>query len=264
MTVPGHQKPPKVVILAGGRGTRLSEETMLRPKPMVEIGGRPILWHIMKCYLHHGMRDFVICTGYLGHKIREYFLNYAQRNADLTIGPDGKIVVHQSHAEPWSVTLVDTGEETMTGGRLKRVAAYVADEPFFCMTYGDGLSDVDLPGQIVFHQAHGRLATVTAVTPPARFGALRLDGDAVTDFVEKPAQDGGLINGGFFVLSPRVLELIEGDATTWEDAPLRRLAHDDQLRAFRHDGFWQPMDTPRDHQSLERLWQAGAPWKQWT
>jgi glucose-1-phosphate cytidylyltransferase len=254
---------PKVVILAGGKGTRLADETDVRPKPMVEIGGQPILWHIMKCYLHHGMREFVICTGYLGHKIKAYFLDYAYQHADITIRPDGRVDVHQSDAEPWTVTLVNTGEETMTGGRLKRIRDHVADDPFFCMTYGDGLSDVDLTALVAFHRDHGRLATVTAVRPTARFGALHLDGDSVTAFVEKPADGGGLINGGFFVLSPKVLDRIEGDSTIWEDEPLRGLARDDALRAYRHDGFWQPMDTPRERLLLERLWRTGAPWKTW-
>jgi glucose-1-phosphate cytidylyltransferase len=253
----------KVVILAGGRGTRLAEQTGLRPKPMVEIGGRPILWHIMKTYLHHGMQDFVICTGYLGHKIKEYFLSYAYQHADITIGRDGRIQVHESYAEPWSVTLVNTGEDTMTGGRLKRIQNYIQDQPCFCMTYGDGLSDVDLGAVLDFHQSHGRLATITAVRPTARFGALEMQDDAVTAFIEKPTQGGGMINGGFFVLSPQVLSRINGDTTAWEDGPLQSLAHDDQLRAFRHDGFWQPMDTIRDREHLERLWQTDPPWRKW-
>ncbi|MDR3532114.1 MAG: glucose-1-phosphate cytidylyltransferase [Rhodopila sp.] len=253
----------KVVILAGGKGTRLAEETSVRPKPMVEVGGRPILWHIMKSYLHHGIQDFVICTGYLGHKIKEYFLNYAYQHADITIDHDGRIEVHESYAEPWSVTLVNTGEDTMTGGRLKRVRDYVKDEPYFCMTYGDGVSDVDIGSLIEFHRGHDRLATVTAVRPNARFGALEMQGSAVTAFVEKPTEEGGLINGGFFVLSPRVLDYIADDSTNWEDAPLRTLAHEGQLQAFRHEGFWQPMDTVRDRTHLERLWQTGAPWRKW-
>jgi glucose-1-phosphate cytidylyltransferase len=256
-------KGVKVVILAGGKGTRLAEETTERPKPMVEIGGRPILWHIMKSYLHYGVQDFIICTGYLGHKIKEYFLNYAYQHADITIGHDGKILVHESYAEPWAVTLVNTGEDTMTGGRLKRVRSYVADDPYFCMTYGDGVSDVDIAAAIDFHEAHGRLATVTAVRPTARFGALEMHGDAVTAFVEKPTEEGGLINGGFFVLSPSVLDYIADDSTNWEDAPLRALAHEGELQAFRHEGFWQPMDTVRDRNHLQRLWQSGAPWRKW-
>jgi glucose-1-phosphate cytidylyltransferase len=257
------RKPVKAVILAGGKGTRLAEETTLRPKPMVEVGGRPILWHIMKCYYHHGIQDFVICTGYLGHKIKEYFLNYAYQHADITIGHDGRVHVHQSYAETWAVTLVNTGEDVMTGGRLKRIKSYVADDPYFCMTYGDGVSDVDLSAVIDFHNNHGRLATVTAVRPTARFGALKLDGSTVTAFVEKPTEEGGLINGGFFVLSPRALDYIEGDSTNWEDAPLVTLAREGELRAYKHEGFWQPMDTVRDRNHLERLWQTGAPWRKW-
>jgi glucose-1-phosphate cytidylyltransferase len=253
----------KAVILAGGRGTRLSEETAVRPKPMVEIGGRPILWHIMKSYLHHGIQDFIICTGYLGHKIKAYFLNYAYQHADITIRPGGRIEVHESYAEPWTVTLVNTGEDTMTGGRLKRVQAYLETEPCFCMTYGDGVSNVDIGASIAFHRSHGRLATVTAMRPTARFGALQMTGSSVTAFVEKPTEGGGLINGGFFVLSPRCLDYIGGDSTTWEDAPLQRLAREGQLQAFRHDGFWQPMDTVRDRDHLERLWRGGAPWRTW-
>jgi len=253
----------KAVILAGGKGTRLAEETAIRPKPMVEVGGRPILWHIMKSYLHYGVQDFVICTGYLGHRIKEYFLNYAYQHADITIGHDGRIHVHESYAEPWAVTLVNTGEETMTGGRLKRVRPYLEGAPYFCMTYGDGVSDVDIAASVRFHAEHGRLATVTAVRPTARFGALRIEGDSVEEFIEKPTQEGGLINGGFFVLSPKVIDYIEGDTTLWEEQPLQQLARDGELRAFRHEGFWQPMDTLRDRQHLERLWQTGAPWRKW-
>ena len=253
----------KVVILAGGKGTRLAEETNARPKPMVEIGGRPILWHIMKGYLSHGLSDFVLCTGYLGYRIKEYFLNYAYQHANLTIGRDGRVTVHESYAEPWSITLLNTGEETKTGGRLKRVRDYVQGLPYFCMTYGDGVSNVDLTALIAFHKSHGRLATITAVRPTARFGALELRGAEVSHFVEKPTEEGGLINGGFFVLSPKVLDYIEGDSTNWEDSPLRTLAEDGQLMAFRHDGFWQPMDTLRDRQMLERLWVDKAPWRTW-
>jgi glucose-1-phosphate cytidylyltransferase len=253
----------RVVLLAGGKGTRLSEETQARPKPMVEIGGRPILWHIMKGYLHHGLSDFVVCTGHLGHRIKEYFLNYAYQHSDLTVRPGGLVTVHQSYAEPWSVTLVNTGEDTMTGGRLKRIRQYVEGLPYFCMTYGDGLANVDLPALLDYHRSHGRLATVTAVRPTARFGALQLDGSKVTRFVEKPTEEGGLINGGFFVLSPRVLDYIADDLTNWEDAPLQTLAREGELMAFRHDGFWQPMDTLRDRLVLERLWQEGAPWRVW-
>ncbi len=253
----------KVVILAGGRGTRIAEETHIRPKPMVEIGGKPIIWHIMKCYSAYGFNDFVICCGYLGDKIREYFLNYAYNNADLTIRPGGQLEVHQSYSEPWTITLVDTGDQTMTGGRVKRIAKYVAEDPYFCLTYGDGLCDVDIGRLVRFHEAHGADATVTAVMPLARFGALAIDGDQVKQFVEKPVNEGGLINGGFFVLSPKVLGLIEGDDTVLELSTLRTLAQTGQLRAFEHTGFWQPMDTLRDKNQLEQLWAQGAPWKCW-
>jgi glucose-1-phosphate cytidylyltransferase len=253
----------KVVILAGGRGTRIAEETHIRPKPMVEIGGKPIIWHIMKCYSAYGFNDFVICCGYLGDKIREYFLNYAYNNADLTIRPGGQLEVHQSYCEPWTITLVDTGDQTMTGGRVKRIAKYVAEDPYFCLTYGDGLCDVDIGRLVRFHEAHGADATVTAVVPLARFGALEIDGDQVKKFIEKPVNEGGLINGGFFVLSPKVLGLIEGDETVLELSTLRTLAQTGQLRAFEHTGFWQPMDTLRDKNQLEQLWAQGAPWKCW-
>jgi glucose-1-phosphate cytidylyltransferase len=256
-------RPIKAVILAGGKGTRIAEETAVRPKPMVEIGGRPILWHIMKGYSHHGVNDFVICCGYLGQKIKEYFLSYPYQNADLTIEPTGEINVHHRAAEPWRVTLVDTGLETMSGGRVRRVADYIKDEPFFCMTYGDGISDIDIGRLIAFHRAHGRQATITAVTPLARFGALELAGDEVRRFVEKPPREAGFINGGFFVLSPDMLHLIEGDDTIFEREPLERLAEMGQLMAYRHEGFWQPMDTLRDKNHLEALWAAGAPWKVW-
>jgi glucose-1-phosphate cytidylyltransferase len=254
---------PKVVILAGGRGTRLSEETVLRPKPMVEIGGRPILWHIMKCYNHYGFNDFVICCGYLGSKIREYFLNYAYQNSDLTIGPDGQVHIHSSNTERWTVTLVDTGDDTMTGGRIKRVAPYLEESELFCMTYGDGLSDLDIRSLVDFHRNHGAPATVTAVSPLARFGALKINGDTVEKFIEKPDNDGGLISGGFFVLNRSVLDLIDGDDIPFEREPLEALARTGQLRAFRHPGFWHPMDTLRDKSYLENLWQSGAPWKVW-
>lgn len=254
---------PKVVILAGGKGTRIAEETAVRPKPLVEIGGRPILWHIMKSYSHFGMTHFVICCGYLGQKIKEYFLTYAYQNADITIRPNGEIEVHQSNAENWTVTLVDTGQETMTGGRVKRVADFVKDDPYFCMTYGDGVSDVDIGALIDFHATHGRKATVTAVTPLARFGALELEGDVVKHFVEKPQNEGGLINGGYFVLSPKVIDLIDGDETVFEKHPLEALAESGDLLAFKHLGFWQPMDTMRDKLHLEEIWQSGAPWKRW-
>jgi len=255
----------KAVILAGGRGTRISEETAVRPKPMVEIGGWPILWHIMKIYAAHGVTDFVVCLGYKGWQIKEYFPNYRLHASDLSIDlAAGTVEVLRPSAEPWRIALVDTGEDSMTGGRLKRIAPYVVDEPAFCMTYGDGVSDIDIGALIAFHQAHGKQATVTAVTPPGRFGALARDGAAVNAFIEKPAGDGGTINGGFFVLSPKVLERIEGDATTWEAEPLQSLAHDGELMAYDHKGFWQAMDTLRDRDLLERLWASGqAPWRRW-
>jgi glucose-1-phosphate cytidylyltransferase len=254
----------KAVILAGGKGTRIAEETAVRPKPMVEIGGRPILWHIMKSYSHYGVNDFVICCGYLGHKIKEYFLNYSYQNADLTVDLEsGAVTIHQSNVEPWRVTLVDTGQDTLTGGRVGRIASYVRNDPFFCMTYGDGVSDVDIGQLIAFHEGHGKKATVTAVTPLARFGALDMEGDAVTRFVEKPHNEAGYINGGYFVLKPSVLDLIEGDETIFEKGPLETLAVERELMAFRHDGFWQPMDTLRDKDHLEEMWAAGAPWRSW-
>ena len=255
----------KAVILAGGLGTRLSEETTVRPKPMVEIGGRPILWHILKIYSKHKINDFVICCGYKGYVIKEYFANYFLHMSDVTFDmAHNRMEVHQKNAEPWRVTLVDTGENSMTGGRLRRVRDYVVDEECFCFTYGDGVADVDVAAQLAFHRGHGKLATVTAVQPPGRYGALGLDGDRVTGFTEKPRGDGGLINGGFFVLSPRVIDRIAGDATSWESEPLTGLARDGELRAFVHSGFWQPMDTLRERNLLEELWQSGrAPWKRW-
>jgi len=255
----------KAVILAGGRGTRLGAETQLRPKPMVEIGGRPILWHIMKLYAAHGIRDFVICLGYKGDQIKEYFLNYRRHSSDLTLDlATGTATWLTPPAEDWRVTLVDTGEDTQTGGRLGRVAAHLRGEEGFCLTYGDGVSDVDIGALIAFHRAHGRDASVTAVVPPGRFGALEREGNTVRAFTEKPPGDGATINGGFFVLSPRVLDRIDGDDCVWEQAPLRGLAADDQLRAFDHRGIWHPMDTPRDRDVLEGLWQSGAaPWKKW-
>lgn len=255
----------KAVILAGGLGTRISEETHLKPKPMIEIGGKPILWHIMKLYSHHGVHDFVICCGYKGYVIKEYFANYFLHMSDVTFDMEHNTMqVHQRKAEPWRVTLVDTGEETLTGGRLKRVAEYVSDEDAFCFTYGDGVADIDITAEIAFHRTHGRWATVAAVLPPGRYGALQMDGDRVKGFSEKPRGDGGLINGGFFVLSPHCLDLIEGDDTSWEGEPLVRLAQMGQLMAFHHQGFWQPMDTLRDKNLLESLWQSGkAPWKVW-
>jgi glucose-1-phosphate cytidylyltransferase len=258
----GHDEM-KAVILAGGLGTRISEETHLKPKPMIEIGGRPILWHIMKLYSAHGVHEFVICCGYKGYVIKEYFANYFLHMSDVTFDMStNEMRVHQRKAEPWKVTLVDTGDETLTGGRLKRVADHLRGEDAFCFTYGDGLSDVDVTSEVAFHRRHGKLATVLAVEPPGRYGALERDGDRVTGFREKPRGDGGLINGGFFVLSPKCIDLIEGDATSWESSPLVELARRDELRAWRHDGFWQPMDTLRDKTLLEDLWATGrAPWK---
>jgi len=255
----------KTVILAGGLGTRISEETHLKPKPMIEIGGKPILWHIMKLYAAHGVNDFVICCGYRGYIIKEYFANYFLHMSDVTFDmANNEMHVHEQHAEPWKVTLVDTGEDTMTGGRLKRVAQYVRDDDAFCLTYGDGVADVDITAEIAFHRQHGKWATVTAVQPPGRYGALQIAGTEVEGFMEKPRGDGGLINGGFFVLSPRCLDLIEGDASTWEAKPLTELTAMGQLHAFVHEGFWQPMDTLRDKNLLEELWSSGhAPWKIW-
>jgi glucose-1-phosphate cytidylyltransferase len=255
----------KAVILAGGLGTRISEETHLKPKPMIEIGGRPILWHILKLYSAHGVNDFVICCGYKGYLIKEYFANYFLHMSDVTFDMrTNEMQVHQKKAEPWRVTLVDTGEDTLTGGRLRRIADYVKDEDAFCFTYGDGVSDVDIAKLIRFHAEHGKWATVTAVSPPGRYGALDRSGHQVTAFAEKPRGDGGRINGGFFVLSPEVLSLIDGDQVSWEGGPLEHLAARSQLMAFEHDGFWQPMDTLRDKNHLEELWQSGrAPWKVW-
>lgn len=253
------------VILAGGLGTRISEETNLKPKPMIEIGGMPILWHIMKGYSAHGVTEFIICCGYKGYVIKEYFANYFLHMSDVTFDmTNNEMKVHQHSAEPWSVTLVDTGVGTMTGGRLKRVSEYIENEEAFCFTYGDGLSDIDIGASVALHRAEGKLATVTAVAPPGRYGALTRNGNSVTAFVEKPAGDGGLINGGFFVLSPRVLDFIEGDSTVWEDQPLRQLAAAGQLVAYEHNGFWQPMDTLREKNMLEELWVLNkAPWKVW-
>lgn len=254
----------QAVILAGGYGTRISEESHLRPKPMIEIGGKPILWHIMKIYAAHGISDFVICVGYRGYMIKEYFANYILHSSDVTIDArSGEITYHNSVAEPWKVTMVDTGEGSMTGGRLKRVRDYLKGS--FCMTYGDGLADIDIAAEIAFHKAHGRQATVAAVTPPGRYGALELNGQGqVGRFIEKPPGDEGRINGGFFVLEPQVLDRIAGDATPFEAAPLETLAADGQLMAFRHPGFWHAMDTLRDRTHLENLWASGqAPWKVW-
>lgn len=255
----------KAVILAGGLGTRISEETHLKPKPMIEIGGRPILWHILKMYSAYDVNDFVVCCGYRGYVIKEYFANYFLHMSDVTFDmANNRMEVHHRNAEPWRVTLVDTGEGTLTGGRLKRVAEYVMDEPMFCFTYGDGLANVDISALIAFHAAHGKKATVTAVQPPGRYGALEMDGALVQGFSEKPRGDGGWINGGFFVLSPRCLADISGDQGSWEGESLPRLAAESQLMAFEHTGFWQPMDTLRDKNRLEELWHSGtAPWKTW-
>lgn len=254
----------KAVILAGGLGTRISEESISKPKPMIEIGGRPILWHIMKMYSAHGINDFIICCGYKGYVIKEYFANYFLHMSDVTIDmTNNSIEVHHKKAEPWKVTLVDTGEVTQTGGRLKRVADYIDDD--FCMTYGDGVGAVDISSSISFHKEHGKLATMTAVQPPGRFGALEIEGTQINSFLEKPQGDGGWINGGFFVLNPKVLSLISGDEILWEKQPLESLARQGQLQSFFHSGFWQPMDTLRDKNHLEELWASGkAPWKFWT
>ena len=255
----------KAVLLAGGLGTRLSEETALRPKPMVEIGGKPILWHIMKMYSSYGINEFVICCGYKGYIIKEYFANYFMHMSDITFDmTKNEMMVHNGKAENWQVTLVDTGDDTMTGGRLRNVREYVKDEAAFCMTYGDGVADIDIASLVQFHRDHGQDATVTAVQPPGRYGSLAMRGDVVEGFVEKPVGDGGWINGGFFVLSPACLERISGDETVWEAEPLTGLARDSQLRAFKHAGFWQPMDTLREKMLLEKLWQENrAPWKSW-
>jgi glucose-1-phosphate cytidylyltransferase len=255
----------KAVILAGGLGTRLSEETSIRPKPMVEIGGRPVLWHILKMYSHHGVNDFVICCGYKGYVIKEYFANYFLHMSDVTFDMrSNKMEVHHKRAEPWTVTLVDTGEDSMTGGRLRRVAKYVQNDEAFCFTYGDGVGDIDIGETIAFHRAHGKAATLTATLPPGRFGALDIRAGQVLNFKEKPKGDGAKINCGFFVLSPQVLSRLEGDQTVWEQEPLVSLAADRELMAYEHDGFWQPMDTLRDKHLLEELWSSGhAPWKMW-
>lgn len=255
----------KAVILAGGLGTRLSEETAMKPKPMVEIGGKPILWHIMKTYSEHGVNEFIICCGYKGYVIKEYFANYFLHQSDVTFNMDeNDMVVHHKRAEPWKVTLVDTGDDSMTGGRLKRVLPYLKNEKVFCFTYGDGVADINITELINFHKSHGKLATLTAAFPPGRFGALNIVDNQVKKFEEKPKGDGALINAGFFVLSTKVIERIEGDSTIWEQEPLRGLAHDGQLMSFKHSDFWQPMDTLRDKKYLEKLWQAGnAPWKIW-
>lgn len=256
----------KAVILAGGLGTRISEETSVRPKPMVEIGGKPILWHIMKIYSAHGINDFVVCCGYKGYVIKEYFANYFLHMSDVTFDMEhNQMHVHQRYAEPWKVTLIDTGDDTMTGGRLKRVGDHVKNDEAFCMTYGDGVGDVDISALIAFHKQQNLKATLTATVPPGRFGALDLSGPRVNNFREKPQGDGAMINGGFFVLNPSVLDYIDGDSTIWERTPLERLADEGQLAAYSHTGFWQPMDTLRDKIHLEELWQSGkAPWKVWS
>ena len=254
----------KAVILAGGLGSRIAEESQTRPKPMVEIGGRPILWHVLKIYSQHGIRDFIICTGFKGYVIKEYFANYFLYMSDVTFDMEkNSMEVHQRNAEPWRVTIVDTGEGTMTGGRLKRVASYIGNKTF-CMTYGDGVGDVNISALVTAHKKAEKKATVTAVQPPGRFGALQVEGESVTGFIEKPEGDGGWINGGFFVLESSVLQMINGDATTWEQEPLKGLSAKGELHAYKHRGFWQPMDTTRDRQYLEELWAAGkAPWKNW-
>ena len=254
----------KVVLLAGGLGTRISEESHLKPKPMVEIGGKPILWHIMKYYSHFGMNEFVICAGYKGYVIKEYFANYFLHSSDVTFDlANNQVAFGSSRTEPWKVTIVDTGEDTMTGGRLLRVKEYLGKEDF-CFTYGDGLGEIDIQKLVQFHKKSGKLATVTATRPPGRFGRLEMKGDMVRSFEEKPQGDGGYINGGFFVLSPKTLDYIKDDTTVWEKAPMENLAKDEQLVAYKHDGFWQPMDTLRDKNYLEGLWSSGkAPWKKY-
>ena len=253
----------KAVILAGGLGTRLSEETLLKPKPMVEIGGKPIIWHIMKSYSSYGVNDFIICCGYKGYLIKEYFNSY--HNSDITYNlADNTQIIHKNKAEQWKVTLIDTGELTMTGGRLKRIRGYLSDSEPFCFTYGDGLADLDIAKLIEFHRSHKKQATITAVLPPARFGALELDENRVTGFLEKPASERGFINGGFFVLEPSVVDLISDDTMIWEREPMELLAQEDNLRAYKHKGFWSPMDTLREKNQLEKLWSTGnAPWKSW-
>jgi len=255
----------KAVILAGGLGTRLSEETAVRPKPMVEIGGKPILWHVMKCYSAYGINDFIVCLGYKGYLIKEYFANYYLHTGDVTVDlANNKIDVHQSYAEPWRVTLIDTGDATQTGGRIKRVLPYLGDDEQFCLTYGDGVADVDVTKLIAYHRERGTKATVTAVQPPGRFGAMAMENDLVRGFQEKPQGDGGWINGGFFVVDREVGDYIEGDATIWEREPLERLARDGELSAYRHGGFFQPMDTLRDQRNLDELCRSGeAPWMVW-
>ncbi len=255
----------KAVILAGGLGTRISEETHLKPKPMIEIGNKPILWHILKTYSYHGINDFIICCGYKGYLIKEYFANYSLHQSDVTFELEtNNVIVHSDRSESWKITLVDTGEDSMTGGRLLAVKDYLKDDDTFCLTYGDGVSDINIKDSINFHNSHKKKATISAVIPPARFGALNIKDGVVEDFIEKPKGDGGLINGGFFVLSTDVLNLIKGSDCIWEQEPLRKLARDKELMAYEHDGFWQPMDTLRDKELLEKLWQDNkAPWKKW-
>ena len=256
----------KAVILAGGYGTRLSEETTIKPKPLVEIGGKPILWHIMKIYSKYGINDFIICCGYKGYLIKEYFSNYFLHTSDVTFSlKDNSVKILNKRSEPWTITLIDTGLDTMTGGRLKRIEKYLASEDSFCMTYGDGVSNIDIADSIKFHHAHGRLATVTAVNQPGRFGVLHSEGDVVKEVREKVVSSESLINGGFFVLEPEALSYIDNDETVWEQSPLRALAKDDQLRQYHHGGFWQPMDTIREKVMLEELWQGGnPPWRTWS
>ena len=255
----------KVVILAGGLGTRLSEETVAKPKPMVEIGGKPILWHILKMYSYYGINDFIICCGYKGYVIKEYFLNYFLHQSDVTFNmKENKMVIHEDRSEPWNVTLVDTGEQSMTGGRLKRVLPYLKNEESFCFTYGDGVADINIKDLIDFHKSHGKKATLTATYPPGRFGALNINNNQVIKFEEKPEGDGFMINGGFFVLSPKVIDKIDGDSSIWEQEPLKELAEEGELMSYRHEGFWQPMDTLRDKMYLEELFENNiAPWKKW-
>lgn len=255
----------KAVLLAGGLGTRIAEETSTKPKPMIEIGGKPILWHIMKIYSAHGINDFIVCLGYKGYVIKEFFANYFLHTADVTFDmKTNSMKIHQNSAEPWTVTLVETGEESMIGGRIKRILPYVKDDPYFCLTYGDGVGDVNITETIKLHESLGRLATVTATQPPGRFGAIKFEGNQVLGFQEKPQGDGGWINGGFFVLSPKVGDYIEGDSTVWEQEPMENIAKDGELSVYFHKGFWQPMDTVRDKKHLEELWASGnAPWKLW-
>jgi glucose-1-phosphate cytidylyltransferase len=256
----------KAVILAGGLGTRISEETALKPKPMIEIGGKPILWHIMKIYSHYGINEFIICCGYKGYVIKEYFANYFLHQSDITFDmSNNEMKIHQERAEPWKVTLIDTGDNTMTGGRIKRIKEYLEDKEDFCLTYGDGVANIDITKLIAFHKSHGKSATLSAIYPPGRFGALEIAENQVTSFYEKPRGDGALINGGFFIVNKKALEYIKGDSTIWEQGPLKNLAQDGELMSYKHDDFWYPMDTLRDKYYLEELWESDkAPWKVWT